>query len=154
MEVEIVFFPETKIAVIEHHGAPDKEYESIKKLIAWRMENKIPPSEIHKSYGVHYNDPSKVLPSEYRVDICISVEHEILENSFGVVAKTIPALRCAKTRHYGARENITAAQYLYAEWLPNTAEQLAEFPMFFHYVNVGPQVQEADMITDIYLPLL
>ena len=60
MNIEIVNFPETKIAVVEHCGAPEKEYESVKKLVAWRMENKLPPSDLHKSYGIHYNDPGQV----------------------------------------------------------------------------------------------
>jgi len=28
-----------------------------------------------------------------------------------------------------------------------------DFPVFFHYVNVGPDVPEHEMITDVYLPL-
>lgn len=60
MNIEIVNFPETKIAVVEHFGAPEKEYESVKKLVAWRMANNLPPSDLHKSYGIHYNDPNHV----------------------------------------------------------------------------------------------
>ncbi|MEH6358609.1 MAG: GyrI-like domain-containing protein [Pseudomonadales bacterium] len=154
MNIEIINFPETNIAVIEHHGSPALEHESIKKLIDWRIENKLPPSDIHRSYGIHYNDPGKVTPADYRVDLCVSVPQAIPENSSGVINKVIPALRCAKVRHCGSRENVTAAHYLYAQWLPNSEEQLAEFPLFFHYVNVGPEVQEQDMITDVYLPIL
>ncbi|MFT7549604.1 MAG: AraC family transcriptional regulator [Candidatus Azotimanducaceae bacterium] len=154
MNIEIVDFPETKIAVVEHSGAPEKEYESVNQLVAWRMANKLPPSDLHKSYGIHYNDPNQVRSSEYRVDLCVSVLQDVSANSFGVVNKTIPALRCAKVRHLGSRENVTAARYLYEEWLASSGEQLAEFPVFFHYVNVGPQIQESDMITDVYLPLL
>ena len=154
MDVEIVNFPKTKVAVIEHHGSPALEHESVKIIIAWRIENKLPSSDAHRSYGVHYNDPRKVPPSEYRIDLCISVEHEISDNSFGVVIKTIPALRCAKARHLGSRENVTTAQYLYEQWLPNSGEQLGEYPIFFHYVNVGPKVLESEMVTDVYLPIL
>lgn len=153
LDVEIVDFPETKIAVIEHCGAPEKEYESVRKLIAWRMANKLPPSQLHKSYGIHYNDPNKVSPSEYRVDLAVSVQDDISANSFGVVNKTIPALKCAKIRHLGSRENVTSARYLRGEWLESSGEQLADFPVFFHYVNVGPDIQTTDMITDVYLPL-
>ncbi len=95
MNVEIVEFPETKIAVVEHRGAPEKEYLAVKKLVAWRIENKMAPSDVHKHYGIHYNDPRKVASSEYRVDLCVSVEQDIPENSAGVINKTIPALRCA-----------------------------------------------------------
>lgn len=154
LDVEIVDFPETKVAVVEHCGVPEKEHESIMKLVAWRMENKLPPSNLHKSYGIHYNDPSEVSPSEYRVDLAVSVSDEITANSFGVVNKTIPAHRCAKVRHLGLRENVTAARYLYDEWLEGSGEQLADFPIFFHYVNVGPHIPTVDMITDVYLPLL
>lgn len=153
LDVEIVDFPETKIAVIEHCGAPEKEYESVRKLIAWRMANKLPPSQLHKSYGIHYNDPNKVSPSEYRVDLAVSVQDDISANSFGVVNKIIPALKCAKIRHLGSRENVTSARYLRGEWLESSGEQLADFPVFFHYVNVGPDTQTTDMITDVYLPL-
>ena len=154
MDVEIVTFPETKIAVVEHHGSTINEHESIKRLVTWRIENKLPPSELHRSYGIHYNDPGIVQPSEYRVDLCVSVEHEVAENSFGVLNKVIPVLKCAKARHHGSRNHVTVAQYLYEQWLPNSGHKLAEFPVFFHYVNVGPQIQESEMITDVYLPIL
>jgi len=154
MNVEIINFPETKIAVVEHFGLPSLEQESIHRLIEWRKENKLPPSELHRSYGIHYNDPTKVLPSEYRVDLAVSVVNNVTENTHGVVSKIIPAQRCAKLRHLGSRSNVIAAKTLYEEWLPSSNEKLAEFPIFFHYVNVGPQVSESEMITDVYLPIL
>ncbi len=46
-----------------------------------------------------------------------------------------------------------AAVYLYREWLPQSGELPGDFPIFFHYVNVGPDVQEHEMVTDVYLPL-
>ena len=153
MEVKIVNFPETKVAVLEHRGSPAFEHESVKKLIAWRIENKLPP-EKHQSYGVHYNNPATTPPEEYRVDLCISVEHEVPPNPQGVINKVIPPGRCAVARHIGSRENVTTAAYLYEAWLPTSSEKLRGYPIFFHYVNVGPQVQELDMVTDVYLPIL
>jgi len=152
MEVKIVNFPEAMVAVLEHRGSPALEYESVKKLIAWRIENKLPPDK-HRSYGVHYNNSATAPPEQYRVDLCVSVEHEISPNPQGVINKIIPAGRCAVVRHLGSRENVTAANYLYEVWLPNSDEKLRDYPIFFHYVNVGPNVQENDMVTDVYLPL-
>ncbi len=153
MHVRIINFPETKVAVLEHRGPPALEHETIQKLIAWRLENRLMPDR-HHTYGVHYNDPRTTPPAEYRVDLCISVEHEVPPNPQGVINKIIPAGRCAVVRHLGSRENISAARYLYTDWLPNSRESLREFPMFFHYVNVGPQVREQGMVTDVYLPIL
>ncbi|MCF6194609.1 MAG: GyrI-like domain-containing protein, partial [Kangiellaceae bacterium] len=82
MKVKIVQFPETKVAVIEHRGSPALEHESTKKLIAWRIENKLPPNK-HKNYGVHYDDPNTTAAKDYRVDLCVSIEKKVSENSFG-----------------------------------------------------------------------
>ena len=152
MEVKIVNFPETKVAVLEHKGPPGLEHESIKKLIEWRIENTLSPHK-HQSYGVHYNNPATTLPKKYRVDLCISVRQEIPLNPQGVINKVIPSGRCAVARHIGARDQVTAAAYLYESWLPDSGEKLRDYPLFFHYVNVGPNVKELEMITDVYLPL-
>jgi len=153
MNVKIVQFSETKVAVYEHTGAPKTEEISLNKLISWRLENKLSTKK-HQNYGVHYNDPTSVPLEKYRVDLCISYEHTVATNPYGIINKTIPAGRCAVVRSIGARKNISAAHYLYKVWLPKSGETLRSFPMFFHYVNVGPDISEADMITDVYLPLL
>lgn len=152
MDVKIVDFPETKVAAIEHRGPPHLEHETVRKLIEWRLANRLPPDR-HRSYGVHYNDPHTTPPEEYRADFCLSVECEVSPNPHGVVNKTIPGGRCAFVRHLGSRENVSAAAYLYEVWLPKSGEVPRDFPIFFHYVNVGPLVQEHEMITDVYLPL-
>lgn len=153
MVVKIIHFPGTKVAVLEHKGPPDTEHVSIKKLIAWRQENKLPLDK-HKSYGVHYNDPVTTPPDDYRVDLCISVESDVSQNPHGIINKTIPPGRCAVMRYIGPRENVSSAKYLIEEWLPNSGETLRDFPIFFHYVNVGPDVQEEEMVTDVYLPII
>ena len=152
VNVQIVEFPETKVAVLEHRGPPDLEYLTVRKLIEWRKENRMPP-ERHRSYGIHYTDPRTTPPDLHRADFCVSVDEDIPPNPQGVVNKTIPGGRCAVARHLGSREDISTAAYLYEVWLPDSREQLSDFPIFFHYVNVGPNVQEREMITDVYLPL-
>ena len=152
MDVKIVDFPETKVAVLEHHGPPEQEYETVRKLIEWRLANRLHPDR-HRSYGVHYTDPHTTPPEHYRVDFCISVEYDVPPNPQGVINKIIPGGRRAVARHLGSRENVTAAFYLYNIWLPNSEETAGDFPIFFHYVNVGPHVLEHEMITDVYLPL-
>ncbi len=152
MTVQIVHFPETKVAALEHHGPPQLEHQTVRRLIEWRLANQLPP-ERHRSYGVHYTDPRTTPPADHRADFCVSVELDVPPNPQGVVNKTIPGGRCALIRHLGSRENISAAAYLYEVWLPASGEALRDFPLFFHYVNVGPNVMEDAMITDVYLPL-
>jgi len=152
MEVRIVDFPETPIAVIEHRGPPALEHDSVRKLVSWRIENRMMPDK-HRTFGVHYDDPRATQPEKYRVDFCIEVDHPVVPNNHGVINKIIPAGRCAVARHFGSRDEVTAASWLYEQWLPRSGEALRDFPIFFHYVNVGPGVEQKDMITDVYLPL-
>lgn len=153
MNVEIVIFPETKVAVIEHHGAPAFEYDTARKLITWKLENRLLDQVKYRSYGLHYTDPFSTPPAEHRVDFCLSVEDDVAPNTYGIKTMIIPSVRCARARDIGSRANNQAVLYLYRVWLPESGETLGEFPIIFHYVNVGPNVKEAEMITDVYLPL-
>jgi AraC family transcriptional regulator len=39
------------------------------------------------------------------------------------------------------------------EWLPASGEELCDFPLFFHYLNLKSESPEPELITDTYLPL-
>lgn len=149
MNVEIVTFPETTIAALEHHGPENLVYETTRKFVGWRQRVGVNP-QIGKTYGLHYSGLS---PEHYRFDISVSYKGDVAPNPEGVVARIIPEGRCARVRHIGSREYIPAADLLYREWLPASGEELRDFPFFFHYVNIGPDVRDKDMVTDLYLPL-
>lgn len=152
MEVRIVEFPETQVAVAEHRGPRELEYETSKKLIEWRINHHLSPAN-HRTYGVHYTDPQSVSPAEHRVDFCVTYDQPVQPNLEGIVNKIIPANRCAVARHLGSRRFNAAAVYLHREWLPKSGEWAGNYPIFFHYVNIGSDVREDEMITDVYLPL-
>jgi AraC family transcriptional regulator len=152
VEVRIVEFPETRVAVAEHRGSATLEHATAQRLIAWRRLNGVSPAN-HRTYGVHYTDSLSVAAADHRVDICVSYDLPIAANPEGIVSKIIPANRCALARHLGSRSYNAAAVRLYRQWLPQSGELPGDFPIFFHYVNVGPDIAEEEMITDVYLPL-
>lgn len=153
MQVSIVTFPETRVVSITHIGDPGKEHETALKLIDWKIKNQLLDQYRYRSYGLHYTDPRTVPPEEHRVDFCLSIDRAIESNDEGIVESTIPRIKCALAREVGSRANNQAARYLIEEWLPGSNEELADFPLIFHYVNVGPSVRENAEITDVYLPL-
>jgi AraC family transcriptional regulator len=153
VNVEIVEFPETEVATIEHRGAPALEHDTARKLIAWKLEQRLLDPARYRSDGVHYTDPCTTPSADHRVDFCLSVNEDVAPNAFGIVTGKIPRNRCALARDIGSRHDNRAVVYLVREWLPRSGEALGDFPVFFHYVNVGPNVRPEDMITDVYLPL-
>jgi len=125
----------------------------VRKLIAWKRDQRLLDPVKYRSYGIHFTDPRTTPPSEHHVEFCLSIDSPVGRNSAGIINKIIPRNRCALARDVGSRYNNQAAVYLFERWLPDSGERPGDFPIFFHYVNVGPDVPEDEMITDVYLPL-
>jgi AraC family transcriptional regulator len=151
--VEIVVFPETRVAVLEHRGAPDLLGESIRRFIEWRKRNKLSP-RTSATFNIVYDDPEGTPPEEYRFDLCAAIRTPVAENASGVIEKVIPGGRCAFVRHVGTEEALfQAVAYLYATWLPASGEEPRDFPLFLRRVQLFPDVPEHEAVTEIFLPL-
>jgi len=154
MEVTIVDFPRTQVAILLHRGAPERLNDSALKFIEWRKESGLSPVRTSRTFGVAYDDPDATEPERFRFDICGEVTEDVPENPQGVQNGVIPGGRCALVRHFGSHDRIGESIYpLYREWLPESDEELRDFPLFFHYLNLMPDVAEHELVTDIYLPL-
>ncbi|MEO6975110.1 MAG: AraC family transcriptional regulator [Gallionella sp.] len=154
MEVKIRNFKQTPIAVLEHRGPPDRVNESVKIFIDWRKSSSLSPVSSSDTFGIVYDNPDTVAPEEFRFDICGAVTEDVPANPQGVINKMIPEGRCAVVRHLGSHQRIgEAAYYLYRDWLPGSSEELRDFPLFFHYLNLITDTPEHDLVTDVYLPL-
>lgn len=153
MDVQIVQFPETRVAAVEHRGSPESEHDTVHRLITWKLEKRFLDPLKHRSYGLHYTDPRTAPSSEHRVVFCLSFDEDVGPNPYGIYSTVIPGTRCARARDVGSRSNNKAAAFLHEAWLPRSGESFGGFPVIFHYVNVGPNVRQDDMITDVYLPL-
>lgn len=154
MQVNIVDFPTTKVAVIEHRGPPTLVNQSVSKFIEWRWESGLSPVASACSYGLAYDNPDVTEPEKFRFDICGTVKEDVPANDYGIVTKMITGGRCATVRHHGSHARIAESIYpLYRDWLPDSGEELRDFPLFFHYLNLMPATPEHELITDIYLPL-
>lgn len=153
MQVTLVTFPETRVAALTHRGAPYRENETVRKLVAWKLAHGLRDPARYRHYGLHHTDPRTVPPDQHRVDFCLSFDGDLAPNEDGIFLMTIPAMRCALARDVGSRHDNRAARYLYDEWLPKSGHRMANAPVLFHYVNTGPGVRDEDAITDVYLPL-
>lgn len=154
MDVKIVNFEETMIAVLEHRGAPQRINESVKEFISWRKNSGLSPYATSRTFGMVYSDPETTEPEKFRFDICGEIDTPVPKNPQGVITKLIASGRCATVRHYGSTDRIgDSAHYLYREWLPESNEELRDFPLFFHYVKKMPEFAEHEQVTDVYLPL-
>ena len=160
MNVEIVEFQETPVAVLEHRGAPELINDSVSQFIAWRKAAGLSPVDKCRTFGVLFDDPKVTKPEDFRFDICGAFDHlnpklvEVPKNEFDVVNKVIPGGLCAKIRHLGSHDAMDEkVHYLYGEWLPESGRELRDFPCYVDYQNFFPEVSESELVTDIYLPI-
>lgn len=155
MQVEIVVFPRTKVAVLEHHGSPQRVLKTVRRFIEWRKETGLSPIDSSKTFGIPHGDPNQTEPSKFRWDVCGSVESDVPDNAYGVRTGEIPGGRCARVTHRGSHDLLDRTIYpVYRDWLPASGEVPADRPCFFHYLNFVHQVDECDLETDVYIPLV
>jgi AraC family transcriptional regulator len=151
--VQLITVQNTKVAVLEHCGDPTLIGQSVRQFIAWRRQHNLPP-KIGNTFNIIYNNPAGTAPADYRFDLCVATDLDVVDNSFGVVGKIIPGGKCAVLRHIGSDENIgDRVMYLYSEWLPQSNEELRDFPLYFQRISFPPDVPENEAVTDIFLPL-
>jgi len=154
MQIRIVAFSETRVAALEHCGAPGLLSESVDIFRQWRMQSGQSPVARSRTFGIPYDNPDTTPPDEFRFAICGEITDAVRPNEFGVRERVIPAGRCAVIRHTGSPDYIGETIYpLYREWLPASNEELRDHPLFFHYLSVYPETPLEQWQTDIYVPL-
>jgi AraC family transcriptional regulator len=155
-DVKIVDFAATRVAVLEHRGDPRLIGETIRRFIAWRKQNHLPP-HLSATFNLLYNDPAETPPERFRLDLCAALDRSgrsVGDDPGGVVERTIPGGRCAVLRHVGSDDTLGATlHFLYANWLPASGEELRDFPLFLQRVRFFPDVPEHEAVTDVFLPL-
>lgn len=158
MDVKIITVEPMKVAVLEHLGDPMRVNNTVESFIEWRKASGLSDYTTQGTYGVPWNDPNTTPGDEFRFDVCGELNPEtnglVPENTQGVISKTIPGGRCAVVRHVGAYERISdSVYYLYRQWLPQSGEELRDFPVYFRYLELDQNHPEHAQQTDILLPL-
>ena len=137
-KVLIINVDDTNVAALENRGDPALIGASVGRFIAWRRQNDLPPQR-SATFNIFHSDLGEGAPENYRIDICAATDQPVADNASGVVAKTIPAGRCAVLRLIGSDDALgEAIHYLRAEWLPGSGEQRREFPMYLQRVKFFP----------------
>ena len=154
MQIRIVDFAETRVAALEHRGAPSLVGESVARFRQWRMHSGQSPVATSRTFGIPYDNPDTTPPHAFRFAVCGEMNEAVQPNEFGVHERVIPAGRCAVFRHSGSPDYIGETIYpLYRDWLPSSNEELRDHPLFFQYLSVYPETPLEQWETDIYVPL-
>lgn len=154
MDICVVTFEPTKVAKLTHKGDPKNVLATAGRFIQWRKQTGLSPIGSSRTFGIPHSDPNTTPAEDFRWDVCGEITEDVPANDFGVETAVIPGGRCAVVRHRGSHANMDDTIYhIYRDWLPKNNEEVRDFPCFFHYINFIHEVDECDLLTDIYIPL-
>jgi AraC family transcriptional regulator len=154
MQVQIVQFPEVRVAALEHCGPTGLVNESVRKFVGWRMHSGQSPVVSSRTFGIPLNKPDTTPAHAFRFVICGEIDEAVAPNEFGVHERFIAGGRYAVVRHAGSPDHIGETIYpVYRDWLPASGEELRDQPLFFHYLSVYPETPQDQWQTDVYVPL-
>jgi len=141
-----------KLATIEHRGDKIKLTSTVNYFGMLIMCQRIRVQQ-GEAFALAYNDPDYVLPEEFYMDLGVSVK-DSLKIKKPLFERVLPAGRYAVVVHKGSRENISHTTYgIFRDWLPDSGEELADYPVVFRYYNFESQVAETKLVTEVMLLL-
>ena len=143
----------TRVAVFEHRGDPRTLDATIQRFIAWRKAAGLSP-QTNPTFNVWYSEREPANPDDYRMDLCVGLrDGDAVDLQDGTVRLgEIPGGRCAVLRVTGDTHNLEpAALYLYREWLPDSGEEMRDFPIYCQRFFLDRP--EQGVAADLFLPL-
>ncbi len=153
MQVDIRTMPEIRLATIRHVGPYPRISEAFATLdgIARKAELFAHPEAA--MIAVYYDDPDATPAAELRSDAAVAIPARLALPE-GVAEVRLRAGRYACATHVGSYKTLgdTWAR-LMGEWLPRSGERVSMGESFELYLNNPGNAKEADLKTELYVPL-
>lgn len=103
-------------------------------------------------YGIPLDDPGTVPVDALRYDACLALGD--VEAPSPMHRADFAAGPYACLRHHGSYDGLEdATQRLIGAWLPLSGREPADAPLHYHFHNDHEQTPEAELVTDVMLPL-
>jgi AraC family transcriptional regulator len=154
-DVTIRDIPPTPVAIMEHRGDRATLGTTIERFKAWCKTADLSPETGRSSFMVFRSERCPANPADYSMDLCVGTDQPVEANDEGMKAGMIPGGRCAVLRYPGNTNNLEpAALYLYRDWLPDSGEEVRDFPIYCQRrLALIPEVPAHEVVVELFLPL-
>jgi AraC family transcriptional regulator len=150
--IEVTERPARRVIGIAHRGPYHRIGAAFERLAA-EVEAKGLWPEAIEFLGVYFDDPETVAQADLRSLAGIAVRDDLALPE-GFEQARLAAGRHAVLHHKGPYSGLPAAwEHLYETWLPQSGLTLRPAPASEVYRNAPGQVPEADLLTDICMPV-
>ena len=151
MDVEIKQVPSLRIAGLRHLGAYHEIGQAFGRLHSLvGGPERLPAGTL--LLAVYHDDPAKTPEPELRSDaaIVLPVDAQVPE---GLSEQRLSAGRYAVASHHGSYAGLPDAWQRLFAWPGRSAERLGPGPSYEVYLNTPMDTPEAQLRTELYLPL-
>jgi AraC family transcriptional regulator len=153
MDVRIETYP-ARLAVCARHVGPYNEVgPTFRRMYQWAAGARVlgPDTMV---MGLSYDNPETHAADQLRYDVCFSVQAPVGDLPEGLRLETLPAGRFAVHTLHGPYSGIHGAfRRLFGRWLPESGEEIDDRPCMEVYLNDPTEVPEAELRTEICIPL-
>lgn len=142
-----------EVVSLQHNGSYLQISQAFSRLGSWLGARNLITQE-SQMIALYYDDPATVAENQLRSRACFSISKACsLESPMERV--TIAGGKYAVLRHRGSYDALSAAyEWLFGTWLLQSGCELRDAPPFEKYLNTPMDTAPADLLTDIYLPLV
>lgn len=152
---EIKYVQEKKVVyirIIDVYGAEESFRRAWHKLGTFAKENNLLHPAI-EFIGLSFDDPTITHPTRCRFYACFTPDRDVKpQGAFGI--KVIPAGGYAMFLHRGSYSKLKEMYYnIYINWAANTNYKIKGSLSFERYLNSPSDVDEVDLLTEIYVPV-
>jgi AraC family transcriptional regulator len=152
--IELVFVDSRTVIAKRRTGLP---YQNLNEEFGavWIWAERVGVmARVNGIYGIPYDDPLSVPVAELRYDACLEF-NGVTEAPHPFRTLVLAGGEYARLRVRGSYSQLEeATQNLLGDWLVNSGREPADAPVFHHFHNDPDSTAEADLITDIFLPLM
>ncbi len=115
----------------------------------------VPPEDLLGIYGVPYDDPRHVPAEACRCDCALAIPDDAAAAVGDLMEMTLGGGSYVRARHLGDYDAIhPTIDLAYAGAIGLHDCAFADGPLFIHYLDDPEEVAEADLRSDIYLPVV
>ena len=163
MQVQIKRFAPRLVAAVRHTGPYDESCQAWDKLCGALAANGL-LSDASVAYGVSYDNPDITAPQKCRMDACVGLPPQLTETSaeLGCLLQHEEII----LRNVGGEQEYAAVlvrgsyallhpayRSLFGMWFPQSGREPFNDPGFEIYWNSPRTTPEADLLTEICIPL-
>ncbi len=151
MEVTATNFGPAHLVGIRHVGPYHEIGAAFGKLGAWLGANQIP---MEAMLGFYYDDPRQVAPADLRSDAAAVVPEGVaIPEGNDVRIFELPERKYATATHLGSYSGLGDAWQAFEAAVQAAGFTMTDDPCFEVYVNDCTKVPEAEVRTDLYVPI-